>query len=61
MKPPELIKREYEFCKSIDCERSNTEQFTYHSENNKSHINLPYILLEYKQWLIEQGYIEQVK
>ncbi len=60
-KVPELIKIEDEFCKSIDCERNQAEQFIYYSKNSKSLMNLPYILLEYKQWMIEQGFIKQLK
>ena len=33
----------------------------YISRNNISIINLPYILLEYKQWMIDQGFIKQLK
>ena len=62
MNIPELIKREDAFCESIDCERiEDTKQFIYDSRNKKSGINLPYVLLEYKQWLIEKGYIKQIK
>lgn len=58
---PKLIKKEDEFCESIDCERNEAEQFIYYSKNGASLMNLPYILLEYKQWMIEQGYIKQLK
>ena len=58
---PKIIKREDDFCESIDCERNKAEQFIYYSKDQKSMFNLPYILLEYKQWMIEQGYIKQVK
>ena len=60
-KIPKLIKKENEYCENIDCERDSSGQFNYYSENNKSFINLPYILIEYKLWLIEQGYISQIK
>ena len=62
MKVPELIKREDKFCQDADCERTeDTKQFIYDSRNNKSAMNLPYLLLEYKLWLIERGYIKQLK
>lgn len=47
----ELIKKELEFCKEIDCEEGE-HGFIYQSKNGKSIMNLPYVLLEYKQWLI---------
>ena len=58
---PELIKMEYEFCESIDCEKNQHNQFVYDSRNKRSAINLPYILLEYKQWMIDKGIIKQMK
>lgn len=61
MKVPELIKIENDFCESVDCERSQGGQFTYYSENKASMMNVPYLLLEYKQWMIDQGHIKQVK
>lgn len=62
MKAQELIDRENEFCESIDCRKTeDTEQFIYDSRNNKSVINLPYVLLEYKKWLITKGFIEELK
>jgi len=61
IKVPELIKREDEFCESISCERNESQQAIYYSKSGKSMMNMPYILHEYKQWMIEQGYIIQVK
>ena len=58
---PKFIEKESEFCESIDCEKNEYNQFIYDSRNDKSVINLPYILLEYKQWMIEQGFIKQIK
>ena len=62
MEVPKIIEREDKFCESIDCERTeDTKQFIYDSRNNKSAMNLPYVLLEYKQWLIYQGFIKELK
>jgi hypothetical protein len=60
-KVPKLVEREDAFCESIDCTRNKAEQFIYCSKDGKSMMNLPYILLEYKQWMIEQGFIKQLK
>ena len=56
----ELIKNEIEFCNEIDCEKNEHSQFIYDSRNDKSSLNLPYILMEYKQWLIEKGLVKEV-
>ena len=62
MEIPKLIEREDKFCESIDCERTeDTKQFIYDSRNDKSVMNLPYVLLEYKQWLIDEGFIKELK
>ena len=60
-KVPELIKKEDEFCESIECIKNQYDQYIYCSDEKGHGINLPYILLEYKQWMIEQGYIKQIK
>ena len=56
-----IIKNENDFCESIDCEMNEFKLFIYDSRNTKSVINLPWILLEYKQWMIEKGFIKWVK
>ena len=62
MEAPKHIKLEDEFCESIDCERTeDTKQFIYDSRNDKSAMNLPYVLLEYKQWLVDKGLIKELK
>lgn len=57
----EIIKNENQFCTEIDCEKNGHNLFIYDSSNKKSTINLPYVLLEYKQWLIEKGIVQEVK
>ena len=51
--PNKLIQKELEFCASIECEKNEHGQYIYVSKNGASSFNLPYILLEYKNWLIE--------
>jgi len=60
MDTQEIIKEEIEFCESIDCERNESGQFIYDSRNKKSALNLPFILMEYKDWLIEKGIVKAV-
>jgi hypothetical protein len=55
----ELVKNEIEFCNEIDCEKNEHEQFIYESKNRKSSMNLPYVLQEYKQWLIDKGLVNE--
>jgi len=56
----DLIKNEIEFCNKIDCERNEQGQFIYESKNGKSAMNLPYILQEYKQWLIDERLVKEL-
>ena len=53
----ELVKDELEFCGEIGCIKNEYDQFIYISKGGDSIINLPYILLEYKQWLIDKKII----
>lgn len=55
----DLIKNEVEFCNEIDCEKNEHNQFIYESKNGKSIMNLPYVLMEYKQWLIDKGFVKE--
>ncbi len=55
----DLIKNEVEFCNEIDCEKNEHNQFIYESKNGKSVMNLPYVLMEYKQWLIDKGFVKE--
>jgi hypothetical protein len=55
----DLIKNEVEFCSEIDCEKNEHNQFIYESKNGKSVMNLPYVLMEYKQWLIDKGFVKE--
>ena len=55
----ELIKDELEFCNEIDCEKNEHAQFLYISKNGSSSLNLPYVLREYKQWMIDKKIVEE--
>jgi hypothetical protein len=50
----QMIKDEIEFCNEIELEKNEHSQFIYESKTGKSSINLPFILQEYKEWLIEK-------
>lgn len=49
----ELIKNETEFLESIEAEHNSNGAYVYTSQNGHEEISLAFILLEYKQWLIE--------
>lgn len=49
----ELIKDELEFCIENEFSKNEFDQFIYTSTNGHSSMNLPYILNDYKQWLID--------
>lgn len=54
----DLIKDEIDFCKSIDAEMNEKHQYIYESKNMKSVVNLPFILKEYREWLIDNNKIK---
>jgi len=56
----EIIVCELEFCKEIECEKNEHGQYIYTSKNGVSSMNLPYILEEYKQWLITKKILKRV-
>lgn len=57
----ELIKNELDFCNEIECEKNKFNQFIYESQNKKCSINLPFILNDYKNWLIEKGFVKETE
>lgn len=58
----DLVKNEIKFCEEIDCIKNKNNQFIYHSTDGNSIINLPHILNEYKEWLIENDeHIDQMR
>ncbi len=55
-----LITKEIEFCTEIECEKNEHGNFIYTSSNGASTMNLPFILLEYKNWLIGKKLVKEV-
>lgn len=55
----ELIKSELQFCEEIECEKNEHGQFIYESSNGNHSMNLPYILQDYKQWLIDNKILKE--
>lgn len=55
----DLVKDEVKFCNEIACEKNEHGNFIYSSTNGASTINLPYILMEYKQWLIDNKILKK--
>lgn len=54
------IDTELEFCEEIECVKNEHDQFIYTSKNGVSSFNLPYILREYKQWLIDKNVVKKI-
>lgn len=50
----ELIVNETKFCNEIGCEKNESGIFVYNSKNGNHAFNLALILMNYKEWLIEQ-------
>lgn len=53
----ETVQNELDFCEENDFEKNDHGLFIYKSMNGISSINLPYILADYKEWLIENELI----
>jgi len=49
----EMAKYEIMFCNLQEMEKNEHGQFIFDSRNRKESFNLPYILYEYKEWLLE--------
>lgn len=54
----ELIKNATEYCNENELSKNENGQFIYISKNGKSLINLPHILEDYKDWLIDKGILK---
>lgn len=52
-----MTKTETKFCEQTDLEKNEHGVYVYISKNRHSHIDLACILYEYKQWLIENKYL----
>jgi hypothetical protein len=55
-----IIKNELAFCDSINCEKNEHGNFIYQSSNGKESFNLPFMLLDYKNYLIENKLIKEL-
>lgn len=55
----QMVKSEIEFCNEFEFEMNEHSQFIYESTNGRSSINLPYILQEYKEWLIDKRIVKE--
>ncbi len=51
---------EIEFCKQVPCNKTQNGQFIYTSADGKDSFNLPYLLLEYKDFLIKKGIVKEI-
>lgn len=54
------IESEDKFCKEIECEKNEHGVYVYTSSNGAHIISLNYILLEYKNWLVENKILKQI-
>ena len=54
----EIINNELDFCKEIDAEKNANGLYIYESQNKVSVMNLPFVLQEYKQWLIDRKIVK---
>ncbi len=55
-----MLEKATEFCNEIECEKNEHGQFIYDSRNKKLAINLPFILNDYKDWLIENKIVKEL-
>jgi len=56
----ENLETELEYCNSNDFVKNDFGQFIYKSTDGTQTFNLVYILKDYKNWLIENNYVEQI-
>mgnify|MGYP000902156127 CR=1 FL=1 len=57
----ELIKNEVAFCEELDFEMNEHGVYIYESSNGNSSLNLPMVLQHYKEWLIENKLVKEVR
>lgn len=53
-----IVKDEIQFCKEYECHKNENEQFIYISKDGFHAMNLPYVLNDYKDWLIENNIVK---
>lgn len=49
---------EKRFCEKLECSKNKADVYHYISEDGLHHLNLPFILLDYKEWLIKNGIVK---
>lgn len=52
------LKNELDFCKEIEAEKNEHGNYIYISADGNDMINLPYILQEYKEWLLVNNMVQ---
>jgi len=57
----EYVKHETKFCEEHDIEKNEHGVYLYISQNGVSQLSLDFILREYRDWLIEEGIVKQVR
>jgi len=60
MEGQSVITNEIEFCESAGCQRSENGEFIYDSRNRETAVNLPFLLMEYRDWLVKEGHVMEV-
>ena len=56
----EQLKNEMKFCVENDFVKNDHQQYIYNSTDGVSSINLPFILNDYKDWLIENDILKEL-
>jgi len=56
----EMLKHEIKFCEQIEAVKNKHDVYIYTSTNGHSSFNLPCILQEYKEWLIENKIVKEI-
>ena len=54
----QLLKNEIEFCEECGMEKNEFGNYIYKSSSGSDLINLPAILNDYKDWLIDQNIVK---
>lgn len=60
MKIDDLLKNEIDFCEERGFQKTTEGVFIYVSKNGMEYMNLPAILNDYKDWLIENNIVKNV-
>ncbi len=58
-KMKEMLKNELEFCQEMEFVKNEHGQHIFVSQDGVQSMNLPFILNDYKDWLIEQKIVRE--